>query len=1543
MFTHLHLHTAKGSLLDSILTVEQAVKFAKDNGHKAIAITDHGSMAGFVDFVKECKKNDIKPIIGNEIYEVDDMNEKADTKEYYQPRYHLILLAKTQEGFKNLIKITSVSRTDGFYKKPRIDLNYIKENNLGNGIICSTACQAGRLSRYLVAGKEVEAYEYIRKLQDTFDYVVCELQSHATQDQMYANNLIHFFAMKNNIPYIFTTDAHMLSNKLIDSHAMFVEIGESREVGESYTDCYLQTEDEIYEKMSCGFSRSIIKEGLDETNHIADMVEDIDIGLNKGNIMPKVNIDNGFEDHKEYLRYLVFNTFEEKFGHMSKEEQDIRRQRLEMELPVLYAVDYTDYFIMLYMLAKEARKRNIPLGYSRGSGANCLCLFMLNVTQIDSVRWDLDFSRFANLGRKSMADFDWDISKRRRKEMVEISEELFGKENVAPIATFNTLSTKVAIRDIGKVLNEKKDSPYYMQIPYTMRDEVAKMIPTIKTLNDLGEEEEKDVLLKDILSKNDKLNEIYNKFPLWFKYVMDVEGLPKSMGRHAAGTLITPTPITDYCPLCYDSEKNIMIELEMHNAMDDLGLIKMDYLGLETLDIIDDALKMAGITWEDVDINHLNLNDKEVFDSVYKKGNTVGIFQMESAEARKMCIEAQADNVEDIIVVNAANRPGTKESFPDYCKNKLHPDDVEVLHEDLRTMFGKTQYVLLYQEQALQLFRYAGFPEEQVDNARRCIDEHSLITMGDGSIKEIKDINVGDLVSCVNEENGHITYSEVENVFDNGYQDTFCISTVGNNDICCTGTHKFLTQDGWKMASELTENDYVMTPIRLNPSKDNIKSNRKPSTEQMYLLGLLIGDGCIVNRNNIHFTNSEIELIEEFKKCVCTFGEKFKKNRTCEFSITSQDGVTVDNVYTVCVKTMEYKQKLMEFCDKYELTHKRAAEKKIPDEIMSYTVTQSSRCKTTWLLIGLFNTDGGYNIASQSIEYYTTSKILALQIKNLLLKYNIQSYLSVKRVNEYDYDSYTLMIRSKEAQRLFIKYIGNYIVGKKKDDYLSIYNISSNRELNMNYILPEKYNNEIYQAYVNSEYSFSELGKMFGYENDGTFKISNNTTTYDTKARMLCSVLYCPESYKLLCSDYMPIKVKSITKDTTKHVYDIQVKGHHNYIANNIIVHNCIGKKKKDEMARLEVDFTKGLVEKKWNENQTETIWQLMLKQAEYCFNRGHAVAYGLLSYLTAYLKTHYTIYFMASLLTSKSDKVEKISIVINDCKRLGIKVSPPNVNISNKEFTALPDKNEILFGLLAVKGLGDSIVSQIISKRPYTSFNDFVGKVNDKTAIITLIKAGAIPTKDKMMSLRKYASSLFDKREYKPVTSVPSPYSKLLQFGLNVDNYRDGKKVDKERLLNDYNDVKRKMFEDDMQNKYKAHMEEFRDNYAKDEYMWEFDTLSMFLTNDPLEDAYKYTKASWNEINDNEKITLFCVIVDIKRKKDKNGNQFAYLDLYTPFGIIEATIWSSQLKQYAEYIKKGSCLAILGRKREGNHFFVEKVKTYNTWKTQMIERGELH
>lgn len=1093
------MHDAKGSLLDSILTVDQIVDFAKNNNQNAIALTNHGYMFSYVDFVKACIKNNIKPIIGNEIYEVDDMLEMNDTRDHVQPRYHLILLAKNQIGFQNLIDITSISCTQGFYKKPRIDIDYINNHKLGEGIICLTACQAGRLSKLLTNNQFDEAWDYYQKLQHTFDNVFVELQSHSTNSQKAANKKILQFANTHQLDYVITTDAHMKDKDVADSHAVFVAIGEGREVGESYNDCWLQTSSMVHEILDEQLGEGVVQKGIENTVIVADLVESIDIGLNNGNQMPKIDVGGEWDSHEDYLRYLVYSTFDEKFGHMSESEQQRRRDRIEEELKVLKYVDYIDYFIMLYMLCKKAEEYHIPRGYSRGSGANCLCLFMLGVTQIDSVRWGLDFSRFANVGRKSLADFDFDIGKKERKRMVEISEELFGKENVAPICTFNTLSTKVAIRDVGKVLNDDENSPYYNQIPYSLRDEVSKAIPTVKTLDDLGEEVEKEVLLKDLLSGNNKLKGIYDKFPLWFKHVMVVEGLPKSLGRHAAGTLITPRPVHTYCPLCLDTEKNQMAALEMGNAMDDLGLVKMDYLGLINLNIIDDTLKLANLTWNDVDINHLNLADEEVYDKIYKSGNTMGIFQMESYEARQMLIDVQASDIYDIIAVNAANRPGTKAFFPDYIRNKLDPDQVEYIHDDLADIFQNSHGVMLYQEQALQIFRYAGFPEEDVDNARRAI--------------------------------GH----------------------------------------------------------------------------------------------------------------------------------------------------------------------------KIPEV-----------------------------------------------------------------------------------------------------------------------------------------------------------------------------------------------------------------------------------------MAELEPKLLNGLMNKGWSEAQAKEMWDTLYAQSSYSFNLGHSTAYALLSYLTAYLKVHYPIQFMSALLTAKSDKVEKLSPIITDCNLMGIKVVPPSVNYSSKEFTPNVDKNEILFGLLAVKGLGESIINKIISNRPYHSFPDFINKVQDKTAIITLIKAGALPVKNKKKALKQYAKSQFNYREYRPVQTLPTYKELLVKWGLDKEDYvipSDSKrqKIDKNRMLDDYNYIKKNKHDEEQQLKYKKYMREFYDKYVQDEYLWEFDTLSMFLTEDPLENAYEYITYRWDDVADNTETTILCVITDIKRKKDKHGNMFAYIDLYTPDGIIEGTIWSKQLREYSNLIKKGNCLAMLGRKSE-NHFFVSKVKPYTQW-----------
>lgn len=721
MFINLHVHSAQGSLLDSILTTEQIVNYAKQNEQIAVGLSDHGTMHASLNFVNDCYKAGIKPITACEIYECDNHLEQNQEDKYN----HLLLIAATTDGLHNLYKIVSEGYVHGFYRKPRVSIKWIKDNNLGDGIICLTACQAGRISRCLESGSYDEAEKFISLLKNTFYYTVLEIQSHPTEQQLKCNSLILDFANKIGMNYCITSDAHMEKADQLDTHSIFVSISQDRDAGESYVGCHLQNDEDVFNYLGQWASKDVIQKGIGETVRIANMIdENIDYEMNKGTVMPHAHIPEGY-DIESYFRYLVYSTFDEKFGDMSKEEQQKRRDRIEMEIPVLKELDFLNYLLIQHEFCNECDKRGIPRGYSRGSAANCLCVFMLGITQIDSVRWDLDFSRFANIGRKgSVADIDLDISKSRRQEAIKVLCDIFGSDHVAPMATFNTLSTKVAIRDIGKVLDEKDDSPYHNKIPYSVRNDIAKMIPTVKTLNDLGEEEEKETLLKDLVGKNEKLDKYYKQFPLLFKYVMALEGLPKSRGRHASGTLLTPKPIIHYSPLCLDNDKNVMSMFDMHICQDTkggMGLCKEDLLGLETLDIVDIALKNANITWKDVDINHINLDDKQVYDEIYKTGNTVNVFQMESFDARNMLIEAQANNIEDVIIVNAANRPGTKDSFPDYCKNKLHPEGAKVIHPDLKKLFSQSQNVLMYQEQALSLLRYAGFPEEKVENGRRAI------------------------------------------------------------------------------------------------------------------------------------------------------------------------------------------------------------------------------------------------------------------------------------------------------------------------------------------------------------------------------------------------------------------------------------------------------------------------------------------------------------------------------------------------------------------------------------------------------------------------------------------------------------------------------------------------------------------------------------------------------------------------------------------------------------------------------------------------------
>lgn len=391
---HLHVHTDY-SLLDSVLNVNKVVEFAKQNELPAIAITEHGNMDSFVNFYKTCKKNNIKPIIGSEIYEVEDYEKNREN------RNHLILLAKNEEGFRNLNKILTKSAYNFFYK-PIITVEDIKNEGLGKGLICLSACLGGRIPRGLKNSLDMKPF--LQKLEETFDEVFIEIQSHNTEDQINGNKMLIDFAKNNNKPLVVSTDAHMLKEDDNYYHDLFVSIGQGREAGEFYTDCYLQNIEQTKNIMKkTGISKEVFIECVENTFKIADMIEEYDIGLNEPNQMPHVDIPFGFKDELSYFKHLVYTGMDEKIKRYNLDKEKYY-ERLELEIDVLIYVDYIEYFLLMRQALIEARSKGIPLGYGRGSVGGCLCAYAMDISKTDSIRWDLNFARFANKGRRSLAD-----------------------------------------------------------------------------------------------------------------------------------------------------------------------------------------------------------------------------------------------------------------------------------------------------------------------------------------------------------------------------------------------------------------------------------------------------------------------------------------------------------------------------------------------------------------------------------------------------------------------------------------------------------------------------------------------------------------------------------------------------------------------------------------------------------------------------------------------------------------------------------------------------------------------------------------------------------------------------------------------------------------------------------------------------------------------------------------------------------------------------------------------------------------------------------
>lgn len=741
-FVHLHVHS-EYSLLDGACRIKDMIKRAKELGQPAIAITDHGCMYGVMDFYKTAKSEGVKPIIGCEVY-VAKRSRFDKVREYDSEIYHLVLLCKNNIGYQNLIKMVSKSFIEGFYNKPRIDEDLLRQHS--EGLMALSACLAGAIPRALNRNDYEAAKEIALNYQDIFgkNNFYIELQNHGIAEEIRILPMLSRLSKETGIPMVATNDCHYITQEDSRMHEVLLCIQTNHTI-----------EDD--DKMDFGTDQVYIKsekemralfdnfEGaIENTAKIAEMCNvEFEFGKTK---LPHFDVPNN-QDHYEYFKEQCYNGLYKNYG---KNPAKTLVDRLEYELSTIKKMGYVDYYLIVHDFVRYAKSVDIAVGPGRGSGAGSLAAYCIGITGIDPIKYNLLFERFLNPERVSMPDFDIDFCYVRRQEVIDYVIRKYGADHVAQIITFGTMAARGAIRDVGRAL----------AIPYAEVDSVAKLIPM-----ELGMTIEKamsnSVDLKKKYEENPKLKELIDM-------AKKLEGMPRHASTHAAGVVITEKPVSEYVPLAKNDEA-IVTQFTM-TTLEELGLLKMDFLGLRTLTVIKDTEKMINKVEPDFKIENIDLYDNEVF-TMMSKGLTQGVFQYESVGMKNVLMQLKPDSIEDLIAVISLYRPGPMSSIPQYIENRHHPEKIKYKHPLLSDILDVTYGCIVYQEQVMQIFRkLAGFSLGRADIVRRAMSkkkkdvmerEHQIFIHGlvDASGKVEVD---GCIRRGISEEVASSIYSEME-------------------------------------------------------------------------------------------------------------------------------------------------------------------------------------------------------------------------------------------------------------------------------------------------------------------------------------------------------------------------------------------------------------------------------------------------------------------------------------------------------------------------------------------------------------------------------------------------------------------------------------------------------------------------------------------------------------------------------------------------------------------------------------------------------------
>lgn len=1363
-FTHLHCHT-QYSLLDGAANIGAMFKKAQADGMKGLAITDHGNMFGVFQFVAEAGKykDDIKPIVGCEFYLVEDRHRRTFTKEDKDRRYHQLFLAKNAEGYKNLVKLCSLGYIEGLYGKyPRIDKELVLKYH--EGLIATTCCIGARVPQLILKKGEAEARKEFEWWLDIFgeDYYI-ELQRHNMAEQDQVNEVLLRFAKDYNVKVICSNDSHYVEQKDSNAHDILlcINTGEKqatpaiREFVEEGTVMkggrFAFWNDQFYFKTQAEMGKlfSDLPQALDNTNEILGKIEPLK--LKKDILLPNFVVPQNFQTQDEYLRHLTFEGARERYKFLSAEIED----RLNFELRTIETMGFAGYFLIVADFIKAGRDLGVFVGPGRGSAAGSAVAYCIGITNIDPIKYQLLFERFLNPDRKSMPDIDTDFDDEGRQKVIDYVVEKYGKQQVAQIVTYGTMAAKMSIKDVSRV----------MDLPLDQANALAKLVSdkpgiSLKRLlsapiDGADSLKEKENLVTEDIENAKRLREIMAGEDLEAKVLKEayiLEGSVRGTGIHAAGIIIAPKDLTEIIPVCTSKETELLITQFEGSTIEDSGVIKMDFLGLKTLTIIRDALRLIeqnhGVK---IDIDDIPLDDKKTFE-LYQRAETNGTFQFESAGMQKYLRELKPDKFDDLIAMNALYRPGPLEYIPNFIARKHGREavvyDLPVMEEFLKDTYGI------------------------------CVSGDTLVF----DAKTGKRVRIDQLENQVGkfwvqgvDENLRSKKALVSNWVCNGKKQVFKVKLRNGSTVKMTSNHRVLTENGWQEIGDLQVGDFIATPRKLEAEQSQTFDNQK-----LRVLAYLLADGALSGSGaTAEFVSKDKVLLDEYVRCLSGF------DRLEPRTLQQVRDVTRIMVAGTDKKSYHETNSLVQSLRDWGLKTMKggcwSGDKFMPEFVFELPESQIG-----FFLASLWDCDG--HLGDKACFFKTISHRLAMDIQTLLLRLGIHSTIyEATYFNNRRQEHLTAYQISVYNLKSFAEKIAPHLVLKQMPDRELPFDESRDSVSRVLFF------NELDQVWEGSQRGLMDT---HGFSRQHFNSLNKKRTRIAGFAvSPLTDVLEMPQTSRNLNVRWE--EIVEILPAGEELVYDITVKGIHNFVGNNVILHNCtyqeqimllsqklanfskgdadvlrkaMGKKQKAVLDKMKGQFIEGGTKNGHPVDKLEKVWRDWEAFASYAFNKSHSTCYAFVAYQTAYLKAHYPSEYMAATLTHSQSNIDKITFFLEECRRAGIPVKGPDVNESGINFS-VNKKGEIRYGLGAVKGVGEAAVAELISERQkngaFKNLFDFMKRINlrtvNKRVMENLVCAGAF---DEFGQNGKFHRASFFAQNNPNNPTDPTFIEALLKFG---------------------------------------------------------------------------------------------------------------------------------------------------------------------------------